>query len=483
MSLARDLGWQKYDMESRTSLAYQFARYALRLNYESLPKEVVHAAKRSLLDTLGVAIGAYIKSPGRPVCEAAAKELGGPEEATLFGSGLRTSALNASLVNSFLVRFLDYNDNGGGCHNSDCMASIIAVCEREKANGKDLLNSIVISYELGARVGLIGPGAGAKPSDTNAVESTPSERPRSPVHFLDSRAGLTMPPALGKIMGLNEDQIANAIGICASHSFALGVIMREEPTMSKNIRFGWIAHDAILSCILAKNGFTGPVRVFEGGSGLTALSRVANTGLEMALEREIDFSGWRMLYVRYKYFRGEGAFHGQMQAAIDIVKENDLKPEDIKLVRLKSGLVAFSNFLFKYPRVAEAADHSPYFTTAIAIKERKLDLDSYDPEKFADPVVLDLIDKIVIEQLPGIVGFSVAGAIEIVTNDDRHFEKRVDTPHGQGDEPLTDRELEDKFRQIASKYMDENHIQTIFDTVWKVERLDDISKLTALMVW
>src|SRR5262249_14245538 len=134
-----------------SAIAYQFARYALGLKYEMLPEAVVRAAKRSVLDSLGCAIGAY-EAPGRTVCEEAAKEIGGAQEATVFCSGMRTSVLNATLINGFLVRFLDFNDQGGGGHNSDCISSILAVSEREKASGKDFLLSVVLSYELGARV-------------------------------------------------------------------------------------------------------------------------------------------------------------------------------------------------------------------------------------------------------------------------------------------------------------------------------------------
>ena len=129
MSFARDLINHNLDLMYQSSIAYQFARFALGLNYQILPKNVVHQAKRSLLDALGCAIGAY-DAPGRAICETVIKELGGPEEATLFGSGLCTSALNATLVNSFLVRYLDYNDMGGGGHNSDAIPSILAVSER-----------------------------------------------------------------------------------------------------------------------------------------------------------------------------------------------------------------------------------------------------------------------------------------------------------------------------------------------------------------
>ena len=104
MSFQRDLALQELELLNRSSIAYQLARYALALDYTKLPPDVVHQAKRSLLDTLGCAIGAY-EAPGRPICEEVARELGGPDEATVIGSGMRTSAHNATLVNSFMVRF------------------------------------------------------------------------------------------------------------------------------------------------------------------------------------------------------------------------------------------------------------------------------------------------------------------------------------------------------------------------------------------
>ena len=71
----------------------------------------------------------------------------------------------------------------------------------------------------------------------------------------------------------------------------------------------------------------------------------------------------------------------------------------------------------------------------------------------------------------------------ITTKDGRQFEKRIDTPHGFGDDPLTDGELEDKFRDMASKYMSDERIQKIFDTVWNADRLDNVNELTRLMVF
>jgi 2-methylcitrate dehydratase len=464
MSFQRDLAWKYLDQVSHSSVSYQLARYSLGLEYKSLPPEVVHQAKRSLLDTLGCAVGAY-KAPGRQMCENVATQLGGPEEATVFCSGLRTSASNAALVNSFLVRFLDFNDLGGGGHNSDAIPPILAIAEREKSDGKDFLTSIVISYELGARFieasGFKGGEGGWTP---------------------DLRGGLTMPPALGKLMNLTEDQIANAIGITACHSLPLGILDtdKEENTMSKNFRFGFVAHDAILACLLAGQGFTGPVRIIEGENGLGSIV----LGGVFDREKMLDFSGWRILNTRHKPLPLNIGTIGHVMATLSIVIEHDLKPSDIARVRVKTTLHESHHTTVlakKYPRNAETADHSAFYANAIAIKERNLSPETYEPEKFTDPVILDLIEKITVEHDPSVSHFG--GISQITTRDGHVFEKRIDNVHGFGSDPLTDKELEDKFNRMAAKYMDRRQIEKIFSSVWNIEKMENLSELTKLMVF
>jgi 2-methylcitrate dehydratase len=467
MSFQRDLTWHNLELAYKSSIAYHFARYALDLKYDLLPAEVVHQAKRCLLDTLGCAIGAY-HSPGLPMVEETVKELGGREEATVFGSGLRTTALNATLVNSFLVRFLDYNDMGGGGHNSDSIPSILAVAEREKSSGRDFLTSVVISYELGARF-------------SDALGGHTSYESKG--WTIDIRGGVTMPPALGKLMGLNQTQIANAIGICASHSLPLGILdaNEEENTLSKNLRFGQVTYDAILACLLAKKGFTGPIRVVEGDSGIR---EVIMKG-DLDLKRLVDFSGWRILNTRFKNLCANGSSFGHILATLAIVIENDLKPADIAAVRIRTGLRECrhtASLVKKYPRDAENADHSAFYANAFAIKERHFGPSSVDPENLNDPVILGLIEKITVEPDPGLPEHSSQGSSIITTKDGRVLEKRVEIPHGFAGDPLTDAELEDKFREMALKHLNEAQIQKIFNTIWDLETQDNLTDLMKMMI-
>jgi 2-methylcitrate dehydratase len=292
-----------------------------------------------------------------------------------------------------------------------------------------------------------------------------------------------MPPVLGKLMKLTEEQIANAIGICASHALPLGILdtNQEENTMSKNIRFGWVAHDAILACLLAKQEFTGPVRIVEGENGI---QDVIMKG-EMDLEKIVDFNDWRILNTRFKNLCANGSSFGHILATLEIVQENDLKPEDIASVRIKTGLRESrhcGSLEKKYPRNAENADHSIFYANAMAIKERHFGPSSIEPEKLNDPLILDLIEKIIVEPDPNMSEHYIGGFSQIITKDGRKFEKRVDLPHGFANDPLSDRELEDKFWEMAVKHMPEDQIQNLFRMIWNIEKENDLSRLLSLMV-
>ncbi len=471
MSIARELTLRNLDHLYQSSISHQLASYGLSLNYGLLPQDVVHEAKRYLLNTLASAIGAY-EGPGRPMLEAVAKKLGGLEEATVFGSGLRTTAVSAALINAYLVNLLDYSDTGtwGQGHDSDSLSSIVAVAEREKSSGRDLLTSLVINNELGARYGQAKKAA--SPAGDNWQTTV--------------KAGLILPPALGRLMGLNEEQIANAIGLCASQNLPLRVLdtATEDTSMGKSTCFGFAASNAVFCCMLAQEGFTGPARVVEGESGLND----AIFQGKMALDKLVDFSGWRILRSRQMRFPGNAAIQGQLMATLDIVKENDLKPEDIAAVQFKASVGSMalnhtSSAIKRYPRTAEGANHSTFYLNAIAIKERDVGINAFEPKNFTDPVILGLIDKMSIEIDPSFSKNSQSAASEITTKDGRKLQKRLDIAGNYGFTPLTDKEIEEKFRKMAVKYMDENQIKKIFDAVWNAEKLDDTSQLVKLLVF
>ncbi|HWA19576.1 MAG TPA: MmgE/PrpD family protein [Devosia sp.] len=467
MSFLRSLAHKEMESRERTSVAYRYGEYALGLKFDELPSDAVHMAKRVLLDAMGCALGA-LEAPGYPIIRDFAREFGGPAEATLIGTGEKTSAFNATLVNSFLVRFLDFNDIGGGCHNTDAISNLLAVAERQKSNGEEFLTALVASYELGIRFDIGRPGGRGWTRDL--------------------RASVSVPPAIGRLLGLDELQIANAIGVLASGTLPLGVldVAGEERVMRKNLRFGWTAAYGIVACLLAKKNFTGPVRVIEGEEGIAEVLFGGNYDFEAAT----DFRGFGIVNTRFKSLAACAALQGAIHATLAVVRENDIKPEDVAQVYIKIGSKNFlrPTIYSKYPRNAETADHSFYYTNAYAIAHREMGPESAKETHFGDPTILDLMEKIHLSHDPKIPPYKKSGALhfseqgrdgktEIILKDGRSFSKHVVTPHGFGNDPLTDRELEEKFAGMASRYMSFKQIQKIFDTIWSADKLEDMGQL------
>jgi 2-methylcitrate dehydratase len=205
---------------------------------------------------------------------------------------------------------------------------------------------------------------------------------------------------------------------------------------------------------------------------------------ELDLDRLTDFSGWRILNTRFKTLALNGTTHAHVMATLRIVTEHDLRPDDIAAVRLRVPVREARHTTAppkKYPRNAESADHSAHYANAVAIRDRAVLAESVRPELFVDPVVLGLIERITVEPDPSLTYYQ--GASEIVTRDERRFTQQVDTPHGFGDDPLTDAEIEAKVRELASGHMPAQQIDDLIATCWRLEELDDLEELTRLLVY
>jgi 2-methylcitrate dehydratase len=188
--------------------------------------------------------------------------------------------------------------------------------------------------------------------------------------------------------------------------------------------------------------------------------------------------------VRFKALASNSSTQGHVFATLGIVQEHDLKPADIAEVHIKAPLRESKHTTTaskKYARNAESADHSAFFANAMVIKERAFGPRAVRSENFTDPVVLDLIERITVEADPTLTGRQ--GASEIVTKDGRRFSKRVLVPHGIGNDPLTDKELERKFTENCAPYMDDRRVGDLIDACWNVDRLDDLGRLTELTVF
>jgi 2-methylcitrate dehydratase len=234
---------------------------------------------------------------------------------------------------------------------------------------------------------------------------------------------------------------------------------------------------------MAQKGFTGPTRVLEGNKGFiqSVMGGDFNT-----VELNKTEKRFKILDTIYKFVASDGTTHGHLTATLQLVKEYDIKPEDVVAVKLivPSRCAEHTGDPVKrIPTNKETADHSSYYITAIAIVDRRVGANQYNPQKLKNPKVLELIDKVSIEADPSLDHFGSAGTTEIRLKNGETYKKRVERPKGHPDNPMTDKDLEDKFRSMAEKYMTEGQIKKAIATIYAMEKLDDVNKLMKTIIF
>ena len=224
------------------SIARTISEYALGLKYEDLPENVVHEVKRYLYDSIGCAFGGY-HTKDINIVRDIYKDMGGKEESTVIGFGDKIPAVNSALVNSLMIRALDFNDiywKDDPSHPSDIIPAALSVAEMVNASMKDVIVAIVLAYEFEQRMCLF---------------AKPGVRERKWHHATLTQ--FVSPIVAGKILGLTVDQMVNAIGINGSHNHTIGCPTAGKLTMMKNTVDPMAVQAGVFAALMAQKGFSG----------------------------------------------------------------------------------------------------------------------------------------------------------------------------------------------------------------------------------
>jgi 2-methylcitrate dehydratase len=240
-----------------------------------------------------------------------------------------------------------------------------------------------------------------------------------------------------------------------------------------------------MAAMMAKKGFTGPARVIEGNDGF--VQTVMAKGGDYDVKELTRFGKrFKILDTIYKSVSAEATTHGHLTATLELIREHDIKPKDVVKVKIIAPTRCTKHTgdpIKRSPKIKEMADHSSYYVTAVAILDREVGPDQYTPKKLKDPRIREMIGKISMEADPSLDHFRRAGITEIKTKQGITYQRRVEYPKGDPRNPMTDQELEDKFRSMAEKFMTERQIRKVITTVYEMEKLDDINRLMRAMVF
>jgi 2-methylcitrate dehydratase len=453
----------------KETITAAMSRWAAGLEYKQLSKDAVYQAKRFLLDSVGCALGGFQQHDVKIALQVLG-DVAGAGKATVIGTGERVDAVSASLANALMIRCMDYNDiywKQDPSHPSDIFPAAMACCERAKSDGKELIVGLVLGHEFEMRL---------------CEAAFPGIRERGWHHA--TLTAFVSPIVAGRALHLGWEQIQHAIGISASRQCTLGAVTAGKLTMMKNTVDPMATQSGVLAALLAAKGYTGPEHVIDGKEGLTHCF-----GPEWKLNLLTDGLGeaWRITQCGMKFFPTEALTHAPISAVLDLVKGNDLAPDQIAKVQVRS-LARAADILSdpsKYdPHTKETADHSLPYVIAAAIVDRQVTPAQFEMKKIMDAKIREQLKKVEVVADPEIEKVFPAlqrVVVTITTTDGRTFTKRLDYPKGDPRNPLSDAEIEEKFAALAEGVLSERAQKKLKEAIWNLEKAGSVSKLMALM--
>src|SRR5579871_1965458 len=445
------------------------SRWAAGLQFQDIASEAVYQAKRFLLDSFGCALGGY-KQHDVEIALDVLDEIAGPGRATVIGTGKRMDPVSAALANALMIRCMDYNDiywKQDPAHPSDMFPAALAGCERAKSDGRELIVGLVLGHEFEMRF---------------CEAAFPGIRERGWHHA--TLTAFVSPIVAGRALHLSWEQIQHAIGISASRHSTLGAVTAGKLTMMKNAVDPMATQSGVLAALLSEKGYTGPEHVVDGKEGLAHC-----LGPEWRLNVLTDGLGdsWRITQCGMKAFPTEALTHTPISAVLDLVKEHDLRPEQVEKIHVRS-LARAADILAdpsKYdPHSKETADHSLPYVIAAALVDRQVTPLQFTPEKIMDPLLRAQLSKVEVVADPEIEKAFPAlqrVIVTIRTSEGQEFTRQLDFPKGDPRNPLTDKEVEEKFSALAGPVLPPAAQKKVIRAVWELEKVDSVSKLMRLL--
>ena len=437
----------------------QLARYAIETSYKSFPKEVVHQAKRCILDLMGVALGGANQPLGKILVKMV-NDFGGKPQATVWGHGVKTSVMNAALVNGAIAHALDFDDTHTGSlghPSAPIVPAALAVAEWKGLSGKAAVEAFILGFEVGTR---IGTGMGMKHYDRGW-------------HATSTFGRFSAAVAAGKLLGLSLEQMKMALGLAGTQSAGLRLVFG---TMTKPFHPGKSSYDGVLSAVLAQRGFTCAPNIIEGKKGFFE----ALGDDQSSLETMVKGLGkkYELLKNTFKPYAACLLTHPTIDAIIEMRNKYNLKPEDIKEISCDVAKFCLDSAGQVEPKTALAGKFSTYYCAALALAEGVAGENMFTDKRVLDPKMIALRKKVKARVVPGYK--DTEAKVSITTRGGKKYSAYVDIPKGDPRNPPTDKELESKFRSLAPSVLSQPRIDRLVKTIWSLEKLGNVRQLIRL---
>lgn len=447
-----------------TSISEEIADFAL--SDLSLPTEVRTLARHHFLDTLGVALASSGFDFAMPL-NAAASSLGPGSECHAIGSGAALPAPSAALVNGTLAHGLDYDDTHIAAiyhASAAAFAGALAAGEVTGASGAAVLEAYVVALEVGSRLALAAHG---EFHDRN-------------FHPTGICGPFAVACAAGRLYGLTQEQLADALGLCGSLA---GGVLELEGSWMKRLHPGWAAHAGLSAAELGRAGFKGPRAVFEGAHGFYA----AHLGRIPERSELLEGLGtdWVLTGLAIKPYPCCHFIHAFADAAIELldslggpVKARDIARIEAPLSQRLHHMVWEPAERMKAPQTEYDALFSVPFVVGLALARGQVDLSGFYDGGMKDPEVFAIASKVtctVDEESDFPTHFP--GELRIEMADGTRHALRKPQSRGTPGLPLSEEGIVTKFRSNAGRVLAELDVAALQEMTLAIDKLADVRGL------
>ncbi|HYK14595.1 MAG TPA: MmgE/PrpD family protein [Burkholderiales bacterium] len=450
-----------------TTIVEQLSAYATALRYEDLPSDVVQQAKRLIVDSVGCALGGYASEPAK-IARAMAATVTSSEPATVIGSGARSSIDMATFANGVMLRFLDFNDGytskGESGHPSDSIAAVLTVADALGRSGKEAITATVLAYEVFCRI-------------CDEVDLKPLGFDHVTV------GGMASTAAAARLFGLKGQDLAQAFNLGIAPNVALYQTRIGHVSMWKGCAYANASRNAVFAAMLAARGMTGPTPIFEGVGGyFKAVTRapftLAALGGRDAPYKILECSIKRFPLGQYSQTVVEAA----LELRAKIASVNDIAEIRIETVTAAVRLMAGDPEKWT-PATRETADHSMPYTVAIALIYGKVESQHFDDQYLRDPTVLATAARIKVaisEEADRHMPEAMRCHFTLVTKAGAKHTTMVDYHKGHYKNPMTESEIEGKFRPLAAGVLQPVQMDRLLAALWRLDEQANIHELMQL---
>jgi 2-methylcitrate dehydratase PrpD len=447
--------------------------YVVKTRFTDFPKEVIKKAKICILDAIGCGLGGYKTKIGYVVL-GLVKEMSGKEESTLIGAGDKVPCATAAFANSTLINALDMDDTTFGHPGATIIPAALAVGESVGCSGKDLLTAIICGYEVEERI-------------TAAIQPSPERFLK--VWFIGTPQIFGATAVAAKLLGLDAFATASAFGIAGTFA----PVPSERDVWSwKNRPLHWVKDDVafpalggVLAALLSKRGFIGSRDVLDGDKSFYLMAGSDRCDYDRMTRGLGEI--YEIMNVSFKKYPSCRRTHSSLDAIKNLMKANNLKPEDIEKITVEMFAPIKDEFTDYKPLNMIDAEFSLPYVVAMVVLGEKPGPNWFTEERMKSVEVLNLAKKVKIndqdeEAKKALLyeGKQIA-KVEILTKNGRKYKERVEYARGDPHNPLTEAELNEKFVHLASFTLPEHQIEKLRKAIEELEKMKDIRQLTELL--